>query len=240
MSQNIETYEELKTAWGQLINTESKYHANPTLYALEDVLPDGYEVTGVTGFGRHERALQNLMRFLVSISPMEKLTILVTTMSVGCELYEAIKIAKDFNLFSHHGNVEFYGHDISESFVERAEIAVYPADKIEHLRFPSDYFSPESPHGSQDFVQIRPDLRERAIILPASDIRDLDFVFDVVIGNVVNPAPSGYLRALFETADHLVFRDRKISGLSPEFRSLYEAGDYSLERHKAVLNLDCY
>lgn len=212
----IETYEKLEAAWADIL-----YNPNPSDcdFSLRDVSPlNSEQLNGRTYFGRHVFAWEQLIKFLLTIPPREELSILITAMSVGCELYDAVKIAQDFNLFAHHKNVTFYGHDLSVKFTARAKSSLYPIVKTKHL--PVGYFENKKPYDS--YVKIHDDLRAHTHILPPSDIGCLSGKYDVVVSNVINPAPYGLTKILNGLARHLMIRTKTIGGISDEFRVFYD------------------
>lgn len=226
----METLIELRAAW-QKIGVEwsaDKYALEGDGYYpdkefhLSDESPSlPYIVNGKTEFGRHMPDWLNTMRFLASLPPMEELRIFVTALSAGCDLWDGQIAAEDSGVLEKHGKVTFTGHDISRLFLERSVSGMYPRSKTSHLPNPDRYFE-DSPY--PEFVSIKDCLRDRSQILEASDIRSLKSnrafkTCDVVVSNIMNPAPMPLIEFLRLYANHMVVCQSKILFMSDEWKA---------------------
>ena len=211
--------DDLNADWNEIINLKDSITLSWPVMPLRDGAGDS-ALIGRTYFGRHIDIWVKLINLLLRIPPQEQgLRILITAMSIGCELYDAARIAGEKELYNRHPGTVFYGHDISEKFTRRAQDALYPQHIVPHnmprrkryLRDSKDY---------EGYLEVHPDIKNRVKILPASDARDLSGWFDVVVCNYVNPQPSdydGFIAHLRGLSRHFTMYKRRVVGLSHEY-----------------------
>ncbi len=160
------------------------------IYPIKDNTPTAYkELVGVTYFGRHLENWSDLIIHLMSLPPTPGLSILVTAMSAGPDLWDGVLMADKLGLFEVHPNALFYGHDYSQKFTSLAQEAIYPRNwTLTNASDWNDMFD-ETTH--DDFVTIKPHLRAHARFLPAGDVLALTQKFDAAVSHMMNPEPDG-------------------------------------------------
>lgn len=178
---------------------------------MED--PHDGELIASTSFGRHENFWGALLPAL-DRSPLDHISVLVTAMSIGCEVYDASRIASMLRV----QNIHFYGHDISPTFTRIAAQGIYPhpspveGNTLDRLE---DWFQINNPEPG--YMRVKPEYFRNVTILPPSDIRHLTGRFDVVVSNVMNPLPLDLESILAARARHMTLGNNHIFDSSPEF-----------------------
>lgn len=166
---------------------------------------------GISFFTRQDRFWTRFLNFL---DPKKELHILITAMAMGCELYDAARIAKTIGC----DNVHFYGHDISPYFTAIAADGIYPQRAVDIVPQADRWF--QTYKLFDGYVQIKGEQFKNAHILKPCDITKLKGKFDVVVSNIINPTPKGYLWALRRRARHLVISDDQVNRMSDEFSEI--------------------
>lgn len=210
----METVNELNTAWKAILpdwNSRSRDIGATDYTGIDPRELCGVSENGLTSFTRHDAFWRSFI-WVLEESPEKHFRVLITGMSVGCELWDAGRWAH------YHGldNVTFYGHDLMESFTQRAAAGVYP------LRFvcnwgPEVYesFDLETPYPG--YASVKQEIRDMVEILPSSSILDLEGQYDVVVSHLMNPIPPGCDQALIARGDHLVIKGRNVLKTSEWF-----------------------
>ena len=184
----------------------------------------GVEINGVTSFKRWKDQWRDLMNFIAEFPNTPNLSILVTAMSIGCQLYSAVKAAERAGVFEQHGDVKFYGHDISPLFTKLADIGFYHKSEVQKYM---DWKTMFDQSGYKGYLQVKPSIRERVKILKPGHILDLEGQFDVCVSHYMNPhvpklnekftALSRHLSVTLNLKDHFDGNELHICGLSEEW-----------------------
>ncbi len=199
----------LDEAWSRV--RVSKHYMRPDDFEAID----GTIANGMTHFTRHEKFWTMLLTQMPQVlDPEQNYSVLITAMSVGCEVYDAARIAKGLGL----DNIHFYGHDISPKFTERAAEGVYPLEKSMIIPDLDQWFDVHKP--AIDYVRIKADKFNNVSFLKPSDIRDLDGKFDIVVENIMNPCPKDISLLLLARARHLAIETYAVAGASKAFTSV--------------------
>ena len=142
----------------------------------------------------------------MKVPEQKQFLILVTAVGYGFDFWDGICIAKQEGLFEKQPGLEFWGHDISSSFLERSKEGFYPSSLGIGL-FDDSYFERTT---SPEFVCVRDDIKRLGRFLPASDIANLaqerPNSFDVVVCFNINakPFPTNVASACHRIARKLV------------------------------------
>jgi hypothetical protein len=199
------------------------------VFGPKDKFTDEEELIGTSFFGRHRGdqtyIWKDLMQFLMKLPPTSGLSILVTEISLGCDLYDPVREAEIAGVFDHHPGTIIYGHDYSSYFTQIAHQGYYPLEKTVHVYDWHKYFEDTNIDG---YVKIQPNLKSRTRILAPSDIRNLKGTFDITVSNIMNPAPLGLKDAIKARSRHLAIRGSllatrsKVAGISREYNDYFD------------------
>ena len=208
--------ENLDHLWGDILGGDS------FIAARDKVSVPSKRLVGITRPGRHRLEWMDTMAFIASLPPQPNLSILVTAMSIGFDLYDAAYHAEQAGVLDKHANVSFYGHDYSLLFTRAAYEGFYPRYGVECAREITlgeaggfdDYFEDTD---YPDYVTVSKRLRDMVKILPPSDIMSLNNRFDAVFSNVMNPAPSGLCEKMSDLARHFSYRTFRSGHISDEW-----------------------
>ena len=176
-----------------------------------DAIP-GDVALGITFFTRHDRFWS---RFLTMFDPCDTTHILITSMAMGCEVYDAARIAKTLGL----DNIYFYGHDISRKFTHIAAEGIYPTEAVELVTGHENWFTPLP--DAPGYSQINHDQLPNVRIVEPSDIRTLNGCFDIIVSNIMNPVPPRFVESLLRCARHAAIEGHFLSGHSFDFKKSY-------------------
>jgi hypothetical protein len=219
------TKEELDAAY-QAIGLCDEYGEfwGDKVFGPRDKLTSEKEFIGTSWFGRHRddqtRIWKNLMRLLMKLPPTPGLSILVTAMSIGCDLYDPVREAEIAGVFDRHPGTIIYGHDYSPYFTQIAHQGYYPFEKTKHV---ADWHECFQSTEIDEYVSVQARLKSRTRILEPSDIRNLKGTFDVCVSNVMNPAPLSLKDATKSLSRHLAIHGSlfmapsKVVGISSEY-----------------------
>lgn len=225
MSEAIITQEKLDALYARVGVNHRGGILSMSLYAPVDIeTVHGVECNGVTSFKRWKVQWRDLMSFIAKLPATPNLSILVTAMSIGCQLYSAAKAAELAGVFERHSGATLYGHDISPLFTELADIGFYHKSEVERHANWESMFDPSEFEG---YLQVKPSLRERVKILKPTNILDLEGRFDVCVSHFMNPhVPrlnekftelSRHFSVTLNYKDHLDGDELYICGLSEEW-----------------------
>ena len=206
----------------------------------KDASDTGIHLQGTTRFGRHTDFWSDLARFLVQLPPHPGLSIVITAMSVGCDVYEFAKLCKDYEVSKKHPDAKIFGHDLSARFTKIAKAGLYPkGSRSSHKRMKDMLIECDPPY--EQFIEIHPNIKKEVTILPPGDVRDLkkqlDGPCDVLVSNFINPCPPGIDDVIKDNSRHLACSNQRYIGISPEWAGHYHDMDFKSSRISRDLSL---
>lgn len=218
------------------------FDSYPLMRPRDALSVSGVSLIGMTRFGRHRAGFssinrwRNLMETIVKLPPTPGLSILVTAMSIGCDLYDAVREAEIAGVFERHPNTVFYGHDYSQYFTRIAELGLYHYDKTRNVPDWHYYFE-DSVIGL--YMKVQDHIKSRVRILAPSDINTLKGQFDVVVSNIINSSIMRSNEAMAQVDDSLCRVSRHLAvenvgvgsclGVSEEWESQFKREKYDVK-----------